>query len=80
MESRSVKFNIKNFIEDYVFAHNSKDVEEEEKLIKGYKEVLLSSSEPVAIAMQSFISNNKIAKDYPVLQALSIIPLPIFKN
>ena len=80
MESRTVKFNIKNFIEDYVYAHNSKDIEEEENLIKGYKEVLSNSSEPVATAMQSFIFNNKIAKDYPVLQALASMCLPIFKN
>lgn len=71
METRVVKFSVKDFIEEYVFLHESKDKEGKSKLLEEFREKFWSSSFNVRQGIQVYLFNNKVAKQYPELQALA---------
>lgn len=71
METRTVKFNIKSFIEEYIFLHESHDKEGEKKLLEKFNTNFYNSNFKVKAGIQAFIFNSKLAKEYPVLQGLS---------
>ena len=71
MEIRTVKYNLKSFIEEYIILHESKDKEGEEKLLEDFNNEFIKSSDVVKQGMQMFLFNSKIAKEYKVLQGLA---------
>ena len=71
MEIRTVKYNLKSFIEEYIILHESKDKEGEEKLLEDFNNEFIKSSDVVKQGMQMFLFNSKIAKEYEVLQGLA---------
>ena len=71
MESRIVKFNIKQFIEDYIYLYELGDKEAEIELINKYKKVFNISSEPIRVGMQKFLANSELIKDYETLRILA---------
>ena len=71
METRSIKFNVKSFIEDYIFCIESKDSDGEGELLERFNKVFHSSSTPVQRGIHMFLFNNKIAKDYPKIQEIA---------
>jgi len=71
METRSIKFNVKSFIEDYIFCIESKDSDGEEELLARFNKVFYSSSAPVQKGIQMFLFNNRVAKEYPKIQELA---------
>lgn len=78
METRIVKFNLKEFIGDYIFLHELKDLEGEKDLIKKFDDNFYSSSHPVKVGIQTFLFNSGLAKDYPVLQGLATRCIAVF--
>ena len=71
METRSIKFNIKQFIEEYVYCIESKDEDGELELLERFNKVFYSSTPPVQGGIQTFLFNNRIAKEYPKIQELA---------
>lgn len=71
MESRSIKFNIKNFIEDYAYSKESGDTESEEELLSKFDKFFMSSEYKLRVAIQRFLQKDPIAVQYPVLQQLA---------
>ena len=68
METRTVKFNLKDFIEEYVFLKESKDKEKLRELVGDFNEYLFSCSDDIKRSIGKFLSNNKIAMQYAELQ------------
>jgi len=71
MEIRVVRFNIKQFIEDYVFCVETKDFVGKKELLSRYNNIFLSSNSLVKVAMQTYLLNSSVAKDYAELQGLA---------
>lgn len=68
MEVREVKFNLKNFIEDFVFAIESKDSLSRECLEDSFESEYKKSSLVIQEGIEKFIFRSKIASEYPSLQ------------
>lgn len=71
METRVVMFNIKQFIEDYIFCVESKDIEGKNLLLNKFKEVFAGSKDEIKVGIQKYIANSNVAKDYKELQSLA---------
>lgn len=71
METRTVKYNLKNFIESYVFLEESDDKIGKEELISEFNNYFYSCTDEVKNGIESFILSNKIARQYAGLQALA---------
>jgi len=72
METRLVKFNIKNFVEDFILARESGDLDSEQELVNGFVEFFSCSGVGVQDGLRSYIFNNALASQYPDLQDLTI--------
>jgi hypothetical protein len=72
METKVVKFNIKDFIAQYVFLHESKDKEGEKVLLEGFNKFLSTNQKPIISAIQAYLIKTKITQQYPVLKELSV--------
>lgn len=70
MEIREVKFNLKVFIEEYVFANESGDNDYIEDLERVFEEEYSISSLPIQEGIERFINKSEIAKDYSGLSKL----------
>lgn len=71
MEVRIVNFNIKQFIEDYIFCVESRDKEGKKNLLERFDEVFKGSCRDVQVGIKSYLSKSEVAKDYKELQRLS---------
>jgi hypothetical protein len=71
MEVRVVKFNIKQFIEDYIFCVECKDKCGEKDALERFNKVFSSSSHAVQDSMQMYLFNSAVARDYPKLVELA---------
>jgi hypothetical protein len=72
METKVVKFNVRDFIDQYVFLHESKDKEGERVLLEGFNKFLLSNQKPIIVGIQGYLIKTKITQQYPVLKELSV--------
>lgn len=70
MEVRVVKFNLKVFIEDFIFAKESKDKVARESLEEVFRKEYENSSQIVREGMEKFITTSKIASESKDLQKL----------
>lgn len=71
MEIRTVKFNLKQFIEDYRFYHESRDRDSEEELLHNFETIYSESSFKIRSGMRTFLYNSDVARQYPVLQQIA---------
>ena len=69
--TRTIKFNIKHFIEEYIYCVESKDEDGEVELTEQFKRVFLNSSPQIQQGIQSYLMNNKNAKEYVQLQKIA---------
>jgi hypothetical protein len=72
METKVVKFNIRNFIDQYVFLHESKDKEGEKILLESFNKFIVSNQKPIIVGIQGYLIKTKITEQYPVLKELSV--------
>lgn len=70
MESRTVKFNIKQFLEDYMYCIESKDCDEQEELINKFKRVYNSSNPTVKQGIKNYVNKSGYVRDYPEISLL----------
>lgn len=70
MVTKTIKFNIKQFIEDYIFCVESKDGQGEKELLKKFDKVFYSSSVAVKASMQMYLFNSRVAREYPKLHEI----------
>ena len=68
MEVRVVRFNIKQFIEDYIFCIESEDIECKEQLEIKFDRVFFESNSTVKVGIITYLINSAIAKEYPEIQ------------
>ena len=80
MEIREVKFNLKVFIEEYVFAKEASDNEVMESLELIFEKEYKSSSLPIQEGIERFITKSKIAKEYSGLNQLVASCVENFKK
>jgi len=71
METRIVKFNIRQFVEDYIFARESGDNDAERELLDNFDNFFYSSSYQVKSGIQTYLFNNPIARQYTGLQDIA---------
>lgn len=71
METRLIKFNIRQFVEDYIFARESGDKESEQDLLNNFDNFFYSSSPQVRKGVQSYLLNSPISMQYPDLQDIA---------
>lgn len=71
METRVVKFNIKTFIEDYVFYYESKNQEKVQEILSDFEIRYSRYDYKVRTSIQTFLFNNPISKQYADLQAIA---------
>jgi hypothetical protein len=72
METRLVKFNIKNFVEDFILARESGDLDSEQELVDGFVGFFSCSCLEVQYGLRAYLHNNALAAQYPDLQDLTI--------
>tara|TARA_R110000851_G_scaffold138375_1_gene275002 strand:+ start:1228 stop:1458 length:231 start_codon:yes stop_codon:yes gene_type:complete len=72
METRTVKFNLKTFIGDFVFLKESKDEENLRELMGSFDTFLKSCKDNVKQGVGKYLSNDKIAKQYIELQGFAL--------
>lgn len=72
METRTVKFNLKDFIGEFVFLKESKDKEKLSELMSDFDEYLKSCPDNVKSGIGKFLSNDKISKQYTELQGFAL--------
>jgi len=71
METRLVKFSIRQFVEDYIFARELGDNDAEQNLLNTFDSFFYSSSFKVKQGIQTYLFNNDIARQYPDLQDIA---------
>jgi hypothetical protein len=64
MENRMVKFNIKQFIEDYIFCIESSDEDGEKELLRKFNKFFIGSEPKIQRGVKSYMVKSKIANDY----------------
>ena len=69
--TRRIKFNIKQFIEDYIFCVESGDEEGEKELLETFDRVFYSSDYGLQKSIQMYMFNSKVAREYMKLYELS---------
>ena len=72
METRTVKFNAKDFIEDFIFYKESREEEKLFNLIVTFDSFLKSCPDNVKRGLGQFLSNNKVAMQYVELQGFAL--------
>tara|TARA_R110000796_G_scaffold14289_2_gene46606 strand:+ start:1720 stop:1947 length:228 start_codon:yes stop_codon:yes gene_type:complete len=72
METKVIKFNLRDFIDQYIFLHESKDKEGERILLENFNKLLDSSSGSIVLGIQGYLTKTKITEQYPVLKELSV--------
>lgn len=70
MESRTIKFNIKQFLEDYMYCIESKDCDEQDELVSKFKRVYNSSNPQVKQGIKNYIDKSGYIKNYPEISLL----------
>lgn len=71
METRTVKFNLRQFIEDYVFYFESRDQDSKNFLLDNFEDCYETFTLPVRQGIKLFLFNNVISKQYPELQSIA---------
>jgi uncharacterized membrane protein (DUF106 family) len=67
METRKIKFNLKEFSENYVYAHSSGDEEDIEELEKEFEGFYKRSSDTLKVNIKSFFNNSNFVKENKIL-------------
>lgn len=71
MERRTIKFNIKNFLEDYMYCIESKDLECNEELLEVITRNYTNNPDPtVKQGIRNYIKKSDIGNRYPELLKL----------
>ena len=68
--TRTIKFNIKQFIEEYIFAIECKDDELEEGLLHDFNLMFSRSNRSVQEGVYKYLQNSKLANEYNKLVEL----------
>jgi hypothetical protein len=68
METRTVKFNLRHFVEDYIVAVAAEDSLEQESLEKGFMENYNSSSAKIKQGIENYIRKVSNEMQSPELQ------------
>lgn len=71
METRTVKFNIKEFIQDFSYAEDSKDYDEALELLSKFDAFYYSSSGSLKEATINYLIKSRVAMQYPVIQDIT---------
>tara|TARA_R110000796_G_scaffold59371_5_gene136855 strand:- start:167 stop:400 length:234 start_codon:yes stop_codon:yes gene_type:complete len=71
MMTRTIKFNVKHFIEEYIYSIESKDYDAEIELLEKFNRVFYNSPPQVKKEIQAFLFNNSNAKEYKKIQDLA---------
>lgn len=67
METRSIKFNVKQFLEDYMYSIETEDEDDERELTEELREFMSRSSEEVKQGIKCYITKFSIMTKYPYL-------------
>jgi hypothetical protein len=71
MERRTIKFNIKNFLEDYMYCIESEDSECKEELLEVITRNYTNNTNPtVKQGIRNYIEKSEISRRYPELLRL----------
>ena len=71
METRTVKFNLKSFIEQYSYLYECCDKKSRVILLEDFDKYYSSCTYDIRKGIQSFLLNNSIAKQYSDLQDIA---------
>ena len=61
---RTIKFNIKTFIEEYIFCIESKDKETEAELLHSFNSMFIRSNRSVQEGIYRYLKNYTLANEY----------------
>ena len=67
---RTVKYDLKCFIEDYILFYESKDYESVGYVMADFLHFYNNSNDKIRDGIDKYLTSNKIAKQYPDIQAV----------
>jgi len=70
MITRIVKYNLRSFLEDYILFYESKDFESVGYIMADFLHFYNKSDDNIRGAIDSYLTSNKVAKQYPDIQAV----------
>jgi hypothetical protein len=70
MITRTVKYNLRSFIEDYILFYEEKDMESVGYIMADFLHFYNNSDDKIKDGIDRYLTSNKIAKQYPDIQAV----------